>query len=522
MDKFLKLWLKILLMVLLLIPFGLTTGACDKTSKTEPIVDIEDIQDESPAITEFGEYGYIPPPGEVPASLASQVWLTHLSEDILPFWTVQDALGTPPGNFPTSRGMDGTIQGSPERKPRMLSRQIYLYSVGYLMTGDVTLLEHAHKGVRWLLDHARDQQNGGWFSDLNRDGSPRGSGTKTAQDTSYCMLGLAAYFFVTRDAEAQAALLAGRDLLFNPDIYWDQENRRIRDGMNSELTEEIDWEDDSGWELVAQLDPINAFMLLSQPVLEDDDRRTQFLQDMKLLGESLIEHFWSSGVFWGVHSNHNNYGSRHVDFGHTLKSYWMILQIDKRLDDHPFSEFLQENVDAMMEKAYDPENGRWAKRMASPIRIEYGSDWWIYAESDQLAATLALINHEYLAKLSFTSEHFLEDYVDRNYPVRELIPGIKRDGSRVWNWDQSDTAKCNEWKNGYHSAEHGLIFYLLGTYLEAGQAKLYFAVPEDRVESFKAVPYIFEGEEVSRESMEIFNLGGSSLRKVQVSFGSIY
>src|SRR5207237_2819978 len=92
------------------------------------------------------------------------------------------------------------------------------------------------------------------------------------------------------------------------------------------------------------LDPINGFLLLAQPVLSDAGRREQLLGDLRTLGRTLIDSFWQDGIFFGTQSGKGSFGANHVDFGHTLKSYWMLLQIDKRLPEHPFSGFVADNV----------------------------------------------------------------------------------------------------------------------------------------------------------------------------------
>src|SRR3954468_20825648 len=36
-------------------------------------------------------------------------WMIHLNRDLLPFWTMPEALGNPVGNFPTYRCNDGSL-----------------------------------------------------------------------------------------------------------------------------------------------------------------------------------------------------------------------------------------------------------------------------------------------------------------------------------------------------------------------------------------------------------------------------
>ncbi len=471
-----------------------------------------------------GPYDHVPPPAEaVPAGLEPAAWQTHLADDLLPFWRMPEAQGTPVGNFPTHRGMDGSLQGSTNRKPRMIGRQVFTYCIGFMMTGDESLLDLARAGNRWLLDHARDTARGGWHADLDAAGAPAGDNPKFAQDMSYTVMGPAAYFFVTRDAEAETAVLATRDLLFDPATYWDEANGRIRDGLDATLTTEAYMGAAGSWELVAQLDPVTAFLLLVQPVLTDPARRTQVLGDLRALATRIQGSFWKDGIVWGTTGGIDQFGGRHTDFGHMLKAYWAMLQIDKRLDDHPMRPFLEEHLDAAVTRAHDAEHGRWAKAPASLTEVTYGSDWWAYAESDQLAATLALHDPAWIPVVAATAAHFVTDFVDRRRPARELVPSINRLGAWGFNWQNHHTAKCNEWKNGFHGAEHALVMFLLGHYLAGTPAPLYFALPAAEVQALAEAsrPYTFLGRVAQVEDLRPL-ASDPTRRVVRVSFDQLH
>ncbi len=502
-----------------LLTVALLSIHCSSDSTTpEPI---PDAGPPDSGVTILPAYSHVEPTlSTVPAALTPQTWIDHLENDILPYWRQTEARGTPVGNFPTERTMIGTPTSSTDRRPRMLSRQTYAYAIGYLLTGDPELLRLAHAGAQWLLDHVPDDTAGGYHSLLDQNGQPTGNEAKSAQDTAYVMLGLAAYHFVTRSPAAEAELLKGYDLLFDPTTYFDADNQRIRDGMLADFSGEWDRFDDGGWELVSQLDPINAFMLLAQPVLSNPADRELFLSSLRTLSETMIRDFWQDGIFWGIHNRKGAYGTHHVDFGHTLKTHWMILQVDKRLDDHPFEAFLDDHAPAGVAAAFDADNGRWAKRPTSATAVEYGSDWWIYAEADQLAATLALQNGA-PTYVDDTAANWLTDYVDTR-PEGELIPGIRRDGNPVFNWPPWDTAKCNLWKNGYHSSEHALMMYLVSSYFSNQAATLYFAVPAADAQTFIARPYYLDGEETGREVLDPVDVDGTPLTRVRVVFERLY
>ena len=489
---------------------ALSSAGCSSSSSTPPTPPADPYLYRAPPTT--------PPP----APLDPVIWTAHHRDDLLPFWTSSDALGVPEGNFPTWRQMDGAVTANTARKPRMMGRQIYAYAMGFMLTGDETLLGHARDGQRWLLDHARDA-NGGWHADLNQDGTPLGAGIRWSQDLAYDAMGPAAYFFVTRDAEAEGAVLAARDALFDPARFWDATNGRIKDGLDATMTTEQWMSGNPGdWQLVAQLDPITAFELLVQPVLTEPSRRTQALGDLRTLGTLVKTRFWQGGLFWGSTMTLGAYGSNHSDFGHILKSYWALLLIDKRLDDRPFASFVSTNAPATLTMAFDSPFGRWAKFPTSSTTVAYGSDWWAYAEADQLAGTLLLHDPSWIPTLGLTSSGFLDKYVDRSRAAREVVSSIKRDGTG-YNWPDTDTAKCNEWKNGFHSTEHALVMFLTSHYLANTPAPLYFAFTPAELDAQArgSRPYTFQGRYVSHEDLGPIAGDPAGRHKVKVLFDQL-
>jgi mannose/cellobiose epimerase-like protein (N-acyl-D-glucosamine 2-epimerase family) len=401
----------------------------------------------------------------------------------------------------------------------MIGRQVFTYCAAFLLTGDPSYLEPASVGTRWLLQNAWDPSTGGWHALLDAQGAPTGSEPRTAQDAAYAALGLSAWFFITRDPAAEARILDTRDLLLEGAL-WDPVAGRIRDAVSADHQTYIDIENDGGAELVAQLDAVNAFLLLSQRVLTSEQRRAQFAQDLQLLGEILVRDFFSDGMFWGVHNQQGNYAGRHVDFGHNLKAYWMLLQIDKATATQPFRELLDTHLVNQLSRAFDAVRGRWGKRPTSGSGAELGSDWWIWAECDQLAATVNLQGGTYDAWLSQTAQHW-SDFLDTTRPARELIPTIDENGAWVYPWPDNDTAKANQWKNGYHGVEHALIMYLHGHWRADTAATLYFAPLAD-AGTVTAPPYLWHGSEVARTLGETINLSGAAHTKVTVQYERLF
>lgn len=443
----------------------------------------------------------------VPDSLKSSTWYNELTTDILPYWTNSNALGNPVGNFPTYRDEEGKEIPDSDRKVRMMSRQVYGYSMAFLVTGNEQLLVYAHSGVKWLIDNAYDKENGCWYPDLNASGKPKRNEPKYAQDISYSLIGLAAYFFVTRDKEVEKIILETHDTLFSK--FWDKKNKRLYDAMNAQLTEEISQSGDSNnWELVAQLDQINAYLLLVQPVLSEKSRRDEFMNNMITLTSTLQNSFWKDGIFWGQRSNIGTFNTRHVDFGHTLKAYWMIHQLDKRIDGNPYYSFINGNIDYWINLAYYEKRGIWHGQMNSLTAGDYEAVWWIYAECDQITATLNIRTGKYTDILDKTSKNWRKYFID------------KKNGG-VYS-DIYKGSKQNEWKSSYHEIEHALIMYIHGKVLEGDKTPLYFAFPVDDSSELAVKPYIFNGKEESRKNIGEFLINGNKYKKVIIDFADVY
>lgn len=455
--------------------------------------------------------GWLSAAEPVPPSLQSATWLKHMNQDLIPFWTTPEALGQPVGNYPTIRTMDGKTTGETRRLPRMMGRQVFFYCAAYLMTGDPKLLEYAAAGVNWLADHAWDPVNQGWYAQLNLDGTPDGKRAKYAQDTAYTALGFAAWYFVTRDPKAEHWLKKTHDLIFDARYYWDAANSRVKDGLDFAMKAEKDQEG-GGWELVALLDQLNAWMVLVQPVLSDPADRETWGKEMVVLGDSLVKYFLKDGIFWGQKDRVGS-GGRHVDFGHTLKSYWMLHLVDSRLGTTHYKDLFDKEVPGWLKLSFDPEYGLWANSMSGRTGVRYGPAWWIFAETDQIAATLNLMKGGQTEVLAKTAQGWLDYFVDKDFG--EIYPGIHRDGSHD-DWPSEATAKVWDWKNGFHSAEHALVMYIHGLVLEGKPVKLYFAA--ENPDSFAAAPYVFGGQETGRKKGSPIQTGGRSLTQLEISF----
>jgi mannose/cellobiose epimerase-like protein (N-acyl-D-glucosamine 2-epimerase family) len=396
------------------------------------------------------------PPPDLPKG---DVWTNHLQRDLAPFWTMPDALGEPVGNFSTFRCNDGrrfdrTSNPCPElinagawisdnldrEFLRMQSRQTYFYGVAFHMTGDPRMLDLAKAGAAWIRGQGSDA-------------------AATSQDLAYAQLGPAMLYSLTRDPDVLRDILKRKEHLFR--AYDDGE------GLLLWVTE---GEDRARKELVSQLDQINAYMLLLAPILPEP-HRTEWKRDLVRLADGMVTRYWDEGegLFRGtIHDPAQQLlGSRHTDFGHTIKALWMIERVGRLAGRADFVDFARKNAPRVLGRAWMKEGGCWATGIREDGSLDRTLVWWSFAELDQMTATLALTDRAaardlpaayrcWFAKMVDPEHHEVWGFVDPDDPSRHF-------------------AKAHLWKNGYHSAEHALVGYLAAQELHRQPATLWFA-----------------------------------------------
>lgn len=172
----------------------------------------------------------------VPADLPTgDRWLRHFQDDLLPFWNLPDAWGAPRGNFPTFRGNDGRavdwakppaeLMAAPawirsefgRDYVRMKSRQTYVYGVAYHLTGDPAMLALARDGADFIRTHALDPVTGSAVSYWEQGEPQPAVLARTTQDLAYAQLGLAMYYYLTRDQATLGAIRKLKQHIFSQD-----------------------------------------------------------------------------------------------------------------------------------------------------------------------------------------------------------------------------------------------------------------------------------------------------------------
>ncbi|HET7506539.1 MAG TPA: hypothetical protein VFK02_36215 [Kofleriaceae bacterium] len=436
-------------------------------------------------------------------------WRQHVTDELMPFWVMPDALGTPIGNFPTFRCNDGTAfhpeAPCPElAKPpgwiapelgrdytRMKSRQTFLYGVAFHITGEERYLEYARAGVAWLREHAYERDTGSavtyWAA--GQAGPPPDQ--RTTQDLAYAQVGLAFYYYLTRDPDVLADLVRLERHVMTR--YWEPSPAAPGGMLRWVLADGEVPGDSARQELVSQLDQINAYMLLLAPLIEDPRIAADWRSDLLRLARVVKDRFFAPehGMFWGTLHEPRQLGTRHTDFGHSMKSLWMLYLTGQWAGERDLVDFARPLIAPLLARAAQP-SGCWASGLGKDGALDRGSQWWIFAELDQAAATLAGREpgaEPYARYLPASYACWFTRFVDhQNHDVWPFVPP---------DWTETTFAdhpplKLFHWKNGYHTLEHALVALITTAGLTGQSLPLYYAFvkepPRQRIQ-----PYYFSG-----------------------------
>ena len=460
-------------------------------------------------------------------------WVTHILEDLLPFWITPAALGDPIGNFPTFRANDGSVI-DPENPPkefvdigsddpwltkrlgrqytRMVSRQVFAYCVSYHMTGDEGYLQYAKAGVHYIFTKMIDKYGHFYTWIENGKGWPENERQRISQDLAYAIMGPAMYYYITRDPEVLKVLLNTKNYIF--DKY--QKDNQLR-WINEDFSDMEESHLAAQKELVAQLDQINGYLLITTTVL-DPKNREAWLKDMLMLANTIKNDYFSEdeNLFWGRidRPECKKLGQPHVDFGHTIKTLWMMYLIGKRFDEKELMDFAHQHMPQVFKEAYDQDMKTWIEKKLHYNEPEKGRDriWWVHNELDQAAATLALVEpEEYVKYLVTTYRFWFFEFVD---PA----------GKEVWHGltgpypGKPMYLKAHLWKNSFHDFEHALMGYITSQALQKCPVDLYYAFvkkPDDDL----IQPYLLKGDIKSINVSSLARLNG--MKKYKVEFDNI-
>lgn len=461
-------------------------------------------------------------------AIGPHVWKNHLVKDLMKFWDTEEATALCGGLFNTYRTNDGkdlpeNMEEWPEEFRQALqdpvtkglvepdrnfvrahSRLTFAFGIAFHMTGKPHYLEVCRKGALALAE-AMDGNYGMHVTQIKKSGEwDKDYKLRTSQDLAYGLTGMGMYYFLTHDNTILHRIIQLKDFIFK--VYMD-------DGKGY-LTWYPKHTKDPEVQIVAQLDQLYAYMLMLTPSLPEP-YRSIWKKDMKKIVDILITQFYSEHYkfFWGVESASNamELGSDHTDFGHSVKTFWVILKVGELLGDPFYIEFARPKINRIIKEAYIKETGSWARRFDEHGNLDMDKEWWILAELDQACEILAIHDPYYYKYLNKTHRYWFEKMVDKeNGEIWHMVDG-KTDKPLI------QYPKAHNWKTSLHSFEHALFGYMTASRIKDMEFDLYYALPEwERPSHNNIAPYMFFGNIVGicPESQPGFMPDGNRIYKV--------
>lgn len=467
-------------------------------------------------------------------ALGPEKWIEHLNNDLMKFWGMEEAKQFQGDLFPTYRTNKGELLSKDRNKwpeefknalldpvtkglvqtdynfIRAHSRQTYAYGIAFHMTGNEEYLKLCSKGAIALVN-AMDG-NYGMFTQQKIETKEWGTerNNRTSQDLAYGLTGLGMYYFLTHDPGILHKIIQLKEYIFK--YYFDEGKGYI--------TWYPKYVDNLDVEIVAQLDQLYAYMLMLTPTLPEP-YKTQWKKDLKKIADILVEKFYSERyeIFWGSESNSSNLslGTDHTDFGHSVKTFWVILKIGEIINEPFYVDFARKRINKILNDAYIEETGSWARRFDKNGEIDNDKEWWILAELDQACEILAVNDPSYLTFLNNTQRYWLDKMVDHQYgEIWHMVSG--KDDKPIIQYP-----KIHNWKTSLHSFEHALFGYMTASRIKNVEFNLYYAIPEwERVSHRTVAPYMFRGNvvRITKQNKVKFMKDGN--RIYRVSYNSLH
>lgn len=423
------------------------------------------------------------------------------------------------GGFFTDVEEDGTVSAASNKYTRMQSRIVYGFCAAYMLSGDDTYLALAKHGMDYMAEYCADKTYGGWHTTLDELNEPD-NGSKNLFDETYGSLGPIFYYTVTRDKTALS--LVSKTHAQMQAKAWDRENG----GYYAYVS--YNWGPaTTSKSFNSQIDTFTAYLLYYYMATKDP----AILSDIRQLADAVITHMVDSKTGFVGESFSSNWTWTDMNLwaGHNLKTGWVLTRVYNLTGDKKYLDAANIIAKAQMKYMWDAKFGGWFFRFMAddPKNIDDLKDWWTQEEGNMLM--LSMYNNtggkEYLEKFRKSAQFWDKHFIDRKYG--ECYQSTLRDGSPM------NRKKADMYKSAYHTMEQALFSYLyLSLYVYKTDATLYFSPGADTagekmyVNLLEDKSVIITGVEIDGKTWTDFNAEEGSIAlpagakmKVRVVYG---
>lgn len=445
--------------------------------------------------------------------LDGELWRKQGLTQIIPFWQ-EHVLDTVNGAYYLNLSQEGNPLPPFDKHPAMIGRQIYGFTCAYLLSGDEIYLESARKGVDYLLEYAWDKEYGGWYDLLDVDGNPKVT-TKTVPNQLYTDVGLAEYYFATKDNNVLNRIKESNN------IRKKYAKDSINGGYFQALARDLTVSDSSKSKHSHY--GYTSSLLLNMMLFTRDELVGRFAEELMQISIDRMtdpEYGWFNGfpvpndIKWNpVPRKINNKDV--ISAGAQLTATLSLLRLYEITGKELYKEWGTRIGRQLMNSAYDPSRGIWFDNIERqpPFAPADTSNvyWWLQSYGIFVQLHLYHITGDvhyldsFVKMTSFWNDHF----IDIQYGGAFL--NVSPSGEVL------NTAKASPWKASYHEMETALLNYLyLNLYVNHKPATLYFHINKAEANSKHFVSLV-EDPSVSLISVTINGTEWKSFDKAERS-----
>lgn len=376
-----------------------------------------------------------------------EYWTNQGLKDVLPFWSTR-GLDTLNGMFYTNLDRNWKTFGSFDQSPAMIARHLFGYTAGYMLSGDEQLMQRAKEIRNYLIATSWDQEYGGWYDMISRDGQPTVD-TKTTFGQVYIITGLTLYYFATHDPEVLKYITESNELL--EEKVWDPVGGGYFDSMNRDLSVRMDTKSFS-----SEITPVSGYLYYLYLATRDE----QYLKQTEKILDTVLMKMSDPKSGWILENYDRNWNYNvkdrtvnEVNIGHNIETAWMLLRanlLNERIDYLNAAKKLSEKVH---QYGFNKETGVWYANVAKDNSENHRelAYWWTQAYGGMFNLTQYQIEKKdsYLENFRKGSDFWDKYFLDKQ--DGDTFQGVSLTGDPV------DPVKANPYKASYHNMENSLL-----------------------------------------------------------------
>ncbi len=396
-----------------------------------------------------------------PLAQHAKEYRADLSKRILPYWI--ETIDKTNGGYLLS---DDAVKGrTTPREKALVSQARMVWTFSHVHARGYSDAQHdylaaARSGYRFLLDHFRDKEQGGYFWKTDLTGQPTNE-RKILYGESFVVYALVEYYRASQDPEALREATA----------LYQTIQRRAHDAKNQGWTEHFTraWQplalkDPAGEVEVAGYKSANTHLHFMEALTElylitNDAEVKRSLEEALDLNKKYFYpkdaaksafHFQSD---WSEVTDPKSAG---LSYGHNIEFAWLMIAAEEALKQKPDWKHFEAHLDHTLAHGWDSERGGVYNRgVGNQPANDTAKVWWVQAEA--IAA--------FSDGLRIAPEKYREP-LDQTIHFVNTFQADKRDG--IWldtvtaDGKPKSNGKAHAWKANYHDVR-ALVKFITAT-----------------------------------------------------------